>query len=82
MDPKPKKRIKYRVKKTRVKKPNFFTLKLAGIFGKAYLENSRQINIGIGLLTAVLAGLILLMLLGSPVFNFRTPPVVIQRQEM
>lgn len=82
MDSKPSKLKRRRVKKIKVRKPSLFATKMAGLFGAAYLENSRQINIGIFLFLLIIAGFILLLAIGTPVFDFKFPSIAERNGEL
>lgn len=63
MDSKTGKSKRRRVRKTRVKQPDVFTLRMTKILGDTYLENSRGINIAIVLIIVLVVVFILLLAL-------------------
>lgn len=73
MDARTGKSKRRRVRKTRIKPPSEFTLRMTTIFGNTYLENSRGINIAIFLILALLVGMFLLPVLFPPQFDFALP---------
>lgn len=82
MDSKTGKLKRRRVKKIKVRKPSLFTSKMGAVFGAMYLENSRAVNIGVFLLMLILFGFILLLAIGSPVFDFKIPEITDRAGEL
>lgn len=66
MDSKPVKIKRRRIRKTKIKPPSSFKLKMANFLGPSYLESSLQFHVGIAILLVLFVALILLMILTAP----------------